>query len=50
MEWLIIVVLCLVLIPVVYRILRGAVNFLAKLVLVLVSVVIVGYLIYYLIQ
>ena len=50
MEWVIIVTLCLVLIPVVYRILKGTITFLAKLALVLVSVVIVGYLIYYLIE
>ena len=50
MEWVIIVVLCLVLIPVVYKVLKGTVGFLAKLALFIVSVAIVGFIAFYLIQ
>lgn len=50
MEWLIIAILCLVAIPVVYWILKGTVNFLVKLALVIVSVAIVGSVAFYLIQ
>ena len=50
MEWVIIVVLCLVLIPVVYKVLKGTLNFLAKLVLLAVSILIVGYAAYYYLQ
>ena len=42
MEWVIIVVLCIVLIPVVYKVLKGTLSFLAKLALLILSVAIVG--------
>ena len=42
MEWIIIIVLCLVLIPVVYKVLKGTLSFLAKLALLILSVAIVG--------
>ena len=50
MEWVIIVVVCLVLIPVVYKVLKGTLNFLAKLALFILSVAIVGFVAFYLIQ
>jgi len=50
MEWVIIVVVCLVLIPVVYKVLKGTLNFLVKLVLLAVSILIVGYTAYYYLQ
>ena len=42
MEWVIIVVLCFVLIPVVYKVLKGTVSFLTKLALLILSAAIVG--------
>lgn len=42
MEWIIIIVLCLVLIPLVYKVLKGTLSFLAKLALLILSVAIVG--------
>jgi len=50
MEWVIIAILCLVAVPIVYQLLKGTVNFLAKLALVIVSVAIVGAIAYYLTQ
>ncbi len=50
MEWVIIVVLCIVLIPVVYKVLKGTLSFLAKLALFIVAVAIVGLVAFYLIQ
>ena len=50
MEWVIIAILCLVAVPVVYWFLKGTVNFLAKLALVVVSVAVVGAVAYYLTQ
>jgi hypothetical protein len=48
MEWIIIAILCLIAVPVVYRVLKGAVNFLDKLALVIVSIAAVGAAAYYL--
>ena len=50
MEWVIIVALCIVLIPVVYKVLKGTLSFLAKLALFILSVAIVGFVAFYLIQ
>ncbi len=50
MEWIIIIVLCLVLIPVVYKVLKGTLSFLAKLALFILSVAIVGFVAFYLMQ
>jgi hypothetical protein len=50
MKWAIIVLLCLVLTPVVYRILKGTITFLAKLTLVFIAIAIVGCTTYYLFQ
>ena len=50
MKWVIIILLCLVLTPVVYRTLQGTINFLAKLALVCVAIAIVGSTAYYLFQ
>jgi hypothetical protein len=50
MKWTIIALLCLVLPPVVYRILKGTINFLVKLTLVFIAIVIVGFTTYYLLQ
>ena len=50
MEWVIIVVLCLVLIPVVYKVLKGTVSFFAKLALFILAVAIVGFVAFYLVQ
>lgn len=50
MEWVIVVVLCLVLIPVVYKVLKGTFSFLVKLALFILSVAIVGFVAFYLIQ
>ena len=50
MEWLIVLVLCLILAPVVYRILKGAISLLAKLVLAGMSIAIVGFAACYLVQ
>ena len=50
MEWLIVLVLCLILAPVVYRILKGAISLLVKVVLTVLSIAIVGYAAWYLIQ
>ena len=48
MEWIIIAILCLIAVPVVYRVLKGTINFLAKLALVVVSIGAVGTAAYYL--
>lgn len=50
MEWVIVVVLCIVLIPIVYKVLKGALSFLAKLAVFILSVAIVVFVAYYLIQ
>ena len=50
MEWVIIVVLCIVLTPVVYKVLKGTLSFLTKLALFILSVAIVGLVAFYLIQ
>ncbi len=50
MEWVIIAILCLVAIPIVYRLLKGTVNFLVKLTLVVVSIGVVAVTAYYLLQ
>ena len=50
MEWVIVVVLCIVLVPVVYKVLKGTLSFLAKLALFILSVAIVGFVALYLIQ
>ena len=48
MEWVVIVVLCIVLIPVVYKVLKGTVSFLAKLAIFILAVAIVGFVALYL--
>ena len=50
MEWIVIAILGLIAVPVVYRVLKGAVSFLAKLALVVVSIAVVGAAAYYLLQ
>ena len=50
MEWVITAILCLVAVPVVYRLLKSTVTLLGKLALVVVSVAIVGAVAYYLTQ
>ncbi len=50
MEWVIIIVLCMVLVPIVYKVLKGTLSFLAKLALFILSVAIVGFAAFYLMQ
>ena len=50
MEWIIIAILCLIAVPVVYRLLKRSVTLLGKLALTVVSVAIVGVVAYYLTQ
>ena len=50
MEWVIIVVLCIVLSTVVYKVFKGTLSFLAKLALFILSIAIVGFVAFYLMQ
>ena len=47
MEWVIVAILCLIAVPVVYRLLKGSVTLLGKLALIVVSIAVVVAAAYY---